>query len=159
MSMKNSSDTIAIPTRDLPACSAVPQPTAPPRTPFTTTTTTITTTTTYWLHARHMTGFHNIHALLHGLFHQSPLRFLNQSTRSCHLLWLCCIICSMLNCFFSLSPYLSEHINSTVKTVSSLKVRTSQEPQPGNNCHGNPGVKSEYLTQNFVTMVVMATMV
>ena len=29
--MKNSSDTIGNPTRDLPACSAVPQPTAPPR--------------------------------------------------------------------------------------------------------------------------------
>jgi hypothetical protein len=32
MSMKNSSDTID--TRDLPACSTVPQPTAPPRTPW-----------------------------------------------------------------------------------------------------------------------------
>jgi hypothetical protein len=31
MSMKNSSDTIGIRTRDLQACSAVPQPTAPPR--------------------------------------------------------------------------------------------------------------------------------
>jgi hypothetical protein len=30
MSMKNSSDTIGNRTRDLPACSAVPQPTAPP---------------------------------------------------------------------------------------------------------------------------------
>jgi len=30
MSMKNSSDTIGNQTRDLPACSAVPQPTAPP---------------------------------------------------------------------------------------------------------------------------------
>jgi hypothetical protein len=38
-------------------------------------------------------------------------------------------------------------------------VRTSQESKPGNNCHGNPGVKSVYLTQNFVTMVVMATVV
>ena len=34
MSMKNSNDTIGIRTRDLPACSAVPQPTAPPRTPM-----------------------------------------------------------------------------------------------------------------------------
>ena len=33
MSMKNSSDTIGNRTRDLPACSAVPQPTAPPRAP------------------------------------------------------------------------------------------------------------------------------
>jgi hypothetical protein len=33
MSMKNSIDTIGNRTRDLPACSAVPQPTAPPRTP------------------------------------------------------------------------------------------------------------------------------
>jgi len=33
MSMKNSSDTIGNPTRDLPACSAVPQPTAPPGAP------------------------------------------------------------------------------------------------------------------------------
>jgi hypothetical protein len=33
MSMKKSSDTIGNPTRDLPACSAVPQPTAPPRAP------------------------------------------------------------------------------------------------------------------------------
>ena len=33
MSMKNSSDTIWNRTRDLPICSAVPQPTAPPRTP------------------------------------------------------------------------------------------------------------------------------
>ena len=32
--MKNSSDTIGNRPRDLPACSAVPQPTAPPRTPF-----------------------------------------------------------------------------------------------------------------------------
>jgi len=31
--MKNSSDTIGNRTRDLPACSAVPQSTAPPRTP------------------------------------------------------------------------------------------------------------------------------
>jgi hypothetical protein len=30
MSMKNSSDTIENRTRDLPACSAVPQPTSPP---------------------------------------------------------------------------------------------------------------------------------
>jgi len=30
--MKNSSDTILNRTRDLPVCSAVPQPTAPPRT-------------------------------------------------------------------------------------------------------------------------------
>jgi hypothetical protein len=34
MSMKNSSDTIANRTRDLPVCSAVPQPTAPPRVPM-----------------------------------------------------------------------------------------------------------------------------
>jgi hypothetical protein len=33
MSMKNSSDTIEDQTRDLPACSAVLQPTAPPRAP------------------------------------------------------------------------------------------------------------------------------
>jgi hypothetical protein len=33
MSMKNSSDTIRNRTRDLPACSAVPQPTAPPSAP------------------------------------------------------------------------------------------------------------------------------
>ena len=32
LSMKNSNDTIGNWTRDLPACSAVPQPTAPPRT-------------------------------------------------------------------------------------------------------------------------------
>ena len=34
MSMKNSNDTIGNRTRYLPSCSAVPQPTAPPRTPF-----------------------------------------------------------------------------------------------------------------------------
>jgi len=33
MSMKNSNDTIGNQTRSLPACSAVPQPTAPQRTP------------------------------------------------------------------------------------------------------------------------------
>ena len=33
MSIKNSNDTIGNRTRDLPACSAVPQPTAPPRAP------------------------------------------------------------------------------------------------------------------------------
>jgi hypothetical protein len=33
MSMKNSKDTIGNQTRDLPTCSAVPQPTAPPRAP------------------------------------------------------------------------------------------------------------------------------
>jgi hypothetical protein len=33
MSMKKSNETIRNKTRDLPACSAVPQPTAPPRTP------------------------------------------------------------------------------------------------------------------------------
>jgi hypothetical protein len=33
MSMKNSKDTIGNRTRDLPACSAVPQPTAPPGVP------------------------------------------------------------------------------------------------------------------------------
>jgi len=32
--MKNSNDTIGKQTRDLPACSAVPQPTAPPRAPL-----------------------------------------------------------------------------------------------------------------------------
>ena len=32
--MINSSDTIGDCTRDLPACSAVPQPTAPPRAPY-----------------------------------------------------------------------------------------------------------------------------
>jgi hypothetical protein len=32
--MKNSSDTIGNRTRDLPTCSPVPQPTAPPRTPL-----------------------------------------------------------------------------------------------------------------------------
>jgi len=31
--MKNSNDTIGYRTRNLPACSAVPQPTAPPRAP------------------------------------------------------------------------------------------------------------------------------
>jgi len=34
MSMKNSNDNIGNRTRDLPACSAVPQPTVPPRGPF-----------------------------------------------------------------------------------------------------------------------------
>ena len=34
MSMKNSIDTIKNRSRDLPVCSAVPQPTAPPRAPF-----------------------------------------------------------------------------------------------------------------------------
>jgi hypothetical protein len=34
MSMKNPNDTIGNRTRDLPACSAVPQPTAPSRTPL-----------------------------------------------------------------------------------------------------------------------------
>ena len=34
MSMKNFNDTIGNPTRDLPACSTVSQPTAPPRTPM-----------------------------------------------------------------------------------------------------------------------------
>jgi hypothetical protein len=33
MSMKNSNDTTGNRTRDLPACSAVPQPTAPPGAP------------------------------------------------------------------------------------------------------------------------------
>ena len=33
--MKNSNDTIGNRTSDLPTCSAVPQPTVPPRTPFT----------------------------------------------------------------------------------------------------------------------------
>jgi hypothetical protein len=33
MSTKNSNDPIGSRTRDLPACSAVPQPTAPPRAP------------------------------------------------------------------------------------------------------------------------------
>jgi len=34
MSMKNSNDTIGNRTRDFPGCSAVPQPTAPPRAPY-----------------------------------------------------------------------------------------------------------------------------
>jgi hypothetical protein len=34
MTMKNSNDAIGDRTRDLPACSAVPQPTAPPRAPL-----------------------------------------------------------------------------------------------------------------------------
>jgi hypothetical protein len=34
MAMKNSGDAIGNITRDLPACSAVPRPTAPPRDPF-----------------------------------------------------------------------------------------------------------------------------
>ena len=36
MSVKNSSDAIGNRTRDLPTCSAVLQPTAPPRAPYTT---------------------------------------------------------------------------------------------------------------------------
>jgi len=34
MPMKNSNDTIGNQTRDIPACSAVPGPTAPPRAPI-----------------------------------------------------------------------------------------------------------------------------
>jgi len=34
MSMKNSNDSIGNRTRDLPACSVVPQPTVPPRAPM-----------------------------------------------------------------------------------------------------------------------------
>jgi hypothetical protein len=34
LSMKNSNDTTGNRTRDLPACSAEPQPTAPPRAPY-----------------------------------------------------------------------------------------------------------------------------
>ena len=34
MSVKNSNDTIGNQTRDVPVCSAVPQPTAPPRAPL-----------------------------------------------------------------------------------------------------------------------------
>jgi hypothetical protein len=34
MSMKNSNDAIGNQTRDVPACSAVPQPTAPPLAPW-----------------------------------------------------------------------------------------------------------------------------
>ena len=34
MSMKNCNDTIGNRTRDLPACSLVPQPTVPPRAPY-----------------------------------------------------------------------------------------------------------------------------
>ena len=34
MSMKNSNGIIGNRTRDVPACSAVPQPTAPPRAPY-----------------------------------------------------------------------------------------------------------------------------
>ena len=36
MSMKNTNDSIGNQTRNLPACSAVPQPTEPPRAPITT---------------------------------------------------------------------------------------------------------------------------
>ena len=55
--MKNSSDTIGNRTRDLPACSAVPQSTAPPRAPF----------TKYAL--KHMAVFFKNCALLSG-FHE-----------------------------------------------------------------------------------------
>jgi hypothetical protein len=42
MPVKNSNDTIGNRTRDLPVCTAVPRPTAPPRTPFPTCTVTKT---------------------------------------------------------------------------------------------------------------------
>jgi hypothetical protein len=48
-----------------------------------------------------------------------------------------CIICSMLNCFFILSPYIGEHTWSS--TVSSISALNSQRTwQPSN--HGNRDV-------------------
>ena len=46
--MKNSNVTIGNRTRDLPVCSAVPQPIAPPRTPFTSVRTSNITQVTFW---------------------------------------------------------------------------------------------------------------
>jgi hypothetical protein len=47
MSMKNSNETIGNQARDLPACSAVPQPTAPQRVPL-----------NMWLCINHLLDFH-----------------------------------------------------------------------------------------------------
>ena len=51
--MKNANDTIGNRTRDLPNCSAVPQPTALPRTPTT------SRAVTFFIGFLSYTGFHN----------------------------------------------------------------------------------------------------
>jgi len=57
MTMKNSNDIIRNQTRDLPTCSAVPQPTVPPRTPF-----------SEWVRTQYVCVFHRV------LLHVSPSR-------------------------------------------------------------------------------------
>jgi hypothetical protein len=55
----------------------------------------------------------------------------------CHVIVVFCSICWMLNCFFSLSPYLREHARSS--TVYSVFARTAQRTwQPSN--HSNRSV-------------------
>jgi len=54
---------------------------------------------------------------------------------------LCCVMCLMLNHFFSLRPSLTENTVSVVKTVSSASTINSQRPKLGSNRrHGNQSV-------------------
>ena len=63
-------------------------------------------------------------------------------TESCHLVVLCLIICSMLNCFFSLSTHLTANTDSLNYTNCFFTTKpTSQRTQLSNNgCYGNRGV-------------------
>ena len=49
-----------------------------------------------------------------------------------------CVICSMPNCVFSLSPYISEHTRSSTVFYSALAHNSQRTWQPRN--HGNRGV-------------------
>jgi hypothetical protein len=62
---------------------------------------------------------------------------------------LCCVMCLMLNHFFSLRPSHTENTVSVVKTVSSASANTSQRAKLGNTsnrCHGNQSVAVTLIT-------------
>jgi len=63
-------------------------------------------------------------------------------TESCHLVVLCWITCSMLNCFFHLSTHLMANTGCpNYKNCLFTTKPTSQGTQLSNNgCYGNQGV-------------------
>jgi len=83
--MKNSSDTIGNRTRDLPTCSAVPQPTALPRAPSSTHLDVLYVTENYFIQlsfrfSAQMIQHWKIHFLLSTLLHQNSSLWVEKQT-------------------------------------------------------------------------------
>jgi hypothetical protein len=77
-----------------------------------------------------------------------------------HLVRLCCIICSILDCFFILSPYLAfTYLSQLWKPYIEQDRAPYRVLTPYTNaCHGNHGVRActSQITHNPVTVVTMA---